>query len=88
MKEPSDDRSQLALAMEWASRITTVSMEMVIPIVGGYWLDNWCGTEPLFTVAGAVFGLTAGMWHLLRMTRPSSATGSGHGDSDDMKKRS
>ena len=86
MNKPPDDRSQLALAMAWASRITTVSVEMVVPIVGGYWLDEWCAAEPVFTVAGAAFGLTAGMWHLLRMTRPSSAAGSGPNVSDKTKK--
>ena len=86
MDKPPDDRSQLALAMAWASRITTVSVEMVVPIVGGYWLDGWCGTEPALTVLGAAFGLTAGLWHLLRMTRSSSPPGNGPNVSDKTKK--
>jgi len=82
VEEPPDDRSQLALAMEWASRVTAVSLEMVVPIVVGHWLDGQWTTEPVLTVVGAAFGLIAGMWHLLRMTRPPSPAGNGQDTSD------
>ncbi len=88
MKESPDDRSQLAQAMEWASRVTTVSVEMVVPILGGYWLDGRFATEPVLTVLGAAFGLIAGMWHLLRMTRPPSPEGNGQDTSDRTTKHS
>ena len=65
----SEERSSLALAYQWASRITGVSFEMVLPGVVGYWIDQKAGTRVLFTVLGFGFGLTAGMWHLIRMTR-------------------
>ena len=67
----SDERPSLdplGLAMEWVTKITTVALEMVLPTLGGYWLDKRNGTG-YWTVVGAVVGLVAGMWHLLLMTR-------------------
>ena len=71
MKEYRDDRSPLASGLEWSSRITTVALEMVIPALLGYWLDQRLGTLPLFIVLGSVFGFVAGLLSLLRLTRPT-----------------
>jgi hypothetical protein len=54
--------------MEWVSRITTVALEMVLPGLGGLWLDGRWGTSFL-GLLGFVLGLTLGIWHLLQMTR-------------------
>ena len=67
MSESPDDRSAMALAMEWVSRVTTVSFEMVVPCLAGRWLDGWVGSTPVLTILGAAFGLSAGMWHLIKM---------------------
>jgi hypothetical protein len=58
----------MALAMEWVSRITTVALEMVLPGIGGQWIDARYGTS-VFGPIGFVLGLVVGMWHLLRMTK-------------------
>lgn len=58
----------MAAAMEWVARITTVALEMVLPGIAGQWLDGRWGTAWLGP-AGFVFGLIAGMVHLLTMTR-------------------
>jgi hypothetical protein len=58
----------MAVAMEWVSRITTVALEMVLPGIGGQWLDARYGTS-VFGPLGFVLGLVVGMWHLLRMTK-------------------
>jgi F0F1-type ATP synthase assembly protein I len=71
LKESRDDRSPLALGLEWASRITTVAFEMVIPGLLGYWLDRRLGTLPLFLALGSLFGFVTGFLSLLRMTRPA-----------------
>lgn len=77
MNEPSDDRPALVLAMEWASRITTISLEMVVPALGGYWLDATWGTRPWLTMVGAALGPAIGFWHLIRLTSspPTSSAG-------------
>ena len=69
MTNPPDDRSPMALAYAWAARVMTVSIEMVVPGVVGFWLDQRLGTKVLLTVVGLALGMSVGMWHLLRMTK-------------------
>jgi F0F1-type ATP synthase assembly protein I len=75
---PSAD--PLALAMEWVSKITVVALEMVLPAVGGGYLDQRLGTK-YWTLVGVVFGFLVGMWHLLQMTQVK--TGGGNEKRDD-----
>lgn len=55
--------------MEWVSQIMTVVFEMVLPGLAGQWLDKRWGTKFLVFV-GFGLGLTTGIWHLIRMTKP------------------
>lgn len=66
----------MAEALRWVSRLTTVSLEMVLPGLVGLWLDSLCGTLVLFTLLGFALGLTVGIWHLIRMTSADSEGGS------------
>jgi ATP synthase protein I len=61
-------RDPLALAVEWVTKITTVALEMVLPAIGGGYLDQRWGTK-YWTLIGLVLGLVVGMWHLLQMTK-------------------
>ena len=70
MNEQRDGRSPFALAMEWTSRITTISLEMVVPPAIGYWLDQRLGTRALFLVLGMIAGFTTAIFSLVRLTRP------------------
>ena len=65
-----DDRVPLAIAMEWTSRITTISLEMVVPALAGYWLDQRLGTRVLFLIVGAILGFSTALLSLLRLTKP------------------
>jgi uncharacterized protein YqgC (DUF456 family) len=68
----TDERPQpdpLALAMEWVAKITTVALEMVLPAVGGRYLDKRFGTS-FWALAGLALGVVVGIWHLLQMTKP------------------
>ncbi len=58
--------------MEWVSRIFVVGLEMVLPGLGGGWLDERWGTKPLFTIVGFGLGIVGGMAHLLLMTSADS----------------
>jgi F0F1-type ATP synthase assembly protein I len=75
VKEKGDGRSPLALGLEWSSRITTVALEMVVPALLGYWLDQKLGTRFAFLAGGAVLGFVAGLMSLLRMTRSNGRNG-------------
>ena len=70
MTNPSDDRSPIAAAYQWASRITIVAFEMVLPGLAGYWLDQQLGTVVLFMLVGFGLGCTAATVHLAQMVRP------------------
>jgi len=75
------NREPLALAMEWVAKITTVALEMVLPAVGGRYLDTRFGTS-YWVPVGLVVGFAVGMWHLLLMTRPPKSGDRGGRRSD------
>jgi hypothetical protein len=79
-RDTDDQRSSVALGFDWASRITAVSLEMVLPGIGGQWLDKRYGTSFLALV-GFAFGLTLGITHLLAMTRSENRS-DGEDDTD------
>jgi len=78
-KHPSAD--PLALAMEWVSKITTVALEMVLPAIGGRYLDLRWGTE-YWAFVGLVVGFSVGMWHLLQMTQVKHSVSGGKKDGE------
>ena len=75
MKNSPDDRSPLALAMAWTSRATTISLEMVLPGLLGYWADQYFGTGIVLLVVGVVLGFATGMRHLTQLTKPPRNNG-------------
>ena len=64
-----DTRSPAAIAAERSSRIMTISLEMVLPGLAGYWLDGKLGTKVLFMLAGFGLGCYAAIVHLIQLTR-------------------
>ena len=50
-------RRPIVVAMEWVSKITTISLEMALPPLAGHWLDDRWGTAPWMLVAGALLGM-------------------------------
>ena len=62
----------MARAYSWVALLTTISFEMVLPALGGFWLDRKLGTKLLFLILGAVLGFTVGFWHLLKLTLPAN----------------
>lgn len=63
------NRSSLAEAHLWVSRLTTVSLEMALPAFFGHWLDKKWGTTPILTAIGALLGFIGGLTHLLQMAK-------------------
>lgn len=62
----------IALALEWVSRIIAIALVMVLPGMGGAWLDKRLGTAWLAPL-GFVFGMMLGIWYLLVATGAISA---------------
>lgn len=73
---PNDGRSPMAKATAAASRAMTVAVEMVLPGMLGFWIDERLGTRILFTILGFAFGLTLAIWHLMKMTKSVAANNS------------
>jgi F0F1-type ATP synthase assembly protein I len=49
--------------------LAQTGVEMVLPAVGGHFLDEWLGTTPWFTVILAVVGFAAGFLHMLAILK-------------------
>ncbi len=69
VSQPSDDRSPVATAYQWVSRITVVALLMVLPGLAGYWLDQKLGTAVLFMLVGFGLGCTAAAAQLIQIAR-------------------
>ena len=74
-KTTPDDRSPVAVAYQWAWRIITISLEMVIPGLVGLAVDQWLGSLVVFTLLGFTFGMTVGIWHLIRIAGTTDTPG-------------
>lgn len=58
----------MAEAMKWLSKITTVGLMFVIPIVVGGWLDGRAlGGYGVGTIGGLVFGFAAGLYSAINL---------------------
>ena len=71
MTDEHDDRSPYAQAMELTSRITSISLELVVPVLIGYWLDQRLGTHVLFLVVGVILGFVTATLSLVRLAKSS-----------------
>jgi F0F1-type ATP synthase assembly protein I len=60
--------------MTLSSMIISVAVEMVLPGLAGYWVDQRLGTKIVFLVLGLVLGVVGGMIHLVRMLSPKNST--------------
>jgi cyanate permease len=69
VREPTDDRSPIAKAYQWSARIMVVAMEMVLPGLAGYWLDQQIGTKVVLMLVGFALGGTAAVVHLIHLVR-------------------
>ena len=63
------ERSPMAIGSDWAARIMTISLEMVLPGLVGVWVDGLLGTMIVFTLAGFALGITAAIYHLIHLTK-------------------
>ena len=66
---PQDERSALAQGYMWASRVTSISLQAVIPAGIGYWLDGRWGTSPWLLIVGTVIGFASMMRELIKFSQ-------------------
>ena len=80
--DPPDDRSSLAQAAQWSSRVTSISLEMVVPGLVGLWIDRQLGTVMVFLVLGMALGMTTAILHLVRLGSSVGQNGPSHNRAD------
>ena len=68
-----DSEPPMAVAAYWVSRITNISLEMVLPAGLGYWLDRRWGTEPWLLSVGTCLGMFVAMVSLVRLSQQANA---------------
>ncbi len=76
MSEPQQPNEQPRQS-PWA--FASVGLELVIPVAlltyGGYRLDGWLGTLPLFLILGVFLGMAVGFYSVFRRVLPPKGSG-------------
>jgi hypothetical protein len=84
LEKNNDDRAQLAVALDWATRSMTISAEMAVPGLVGYWLDGKFHTGVILTLCGVGLGFALGTWHLVLLARAIGSDDSdGNGEEEN-----
>lgn len=68
-KSSDNGRSPIAVGLQWATRITSVSMMVVIPTGIGWWCDQRWGTSPWLLLTGVAVGLATGALSFLQIVK-------------------
>lgn len=69
MNDEPDKRAGWAIGIAWANQIIALCMEMALPALAGFWLDNKLGTKFILLLVGLGLGITAGIYGLIRLTK-------------------
>ena len=77
--QPKKDGSQLVNAAQYLGYGLTWALSTGLFLVGGWFVDRWLGTMPLFLIAGAFIGAGAGFyslyWHMVIEPRQKQEEG-------------
>lgn len=85
MPNPADDRSAQAIAFERAAQVMTISLEMVVPGLLGYWLDQRLGTKAVFLLCGFALGAVMAGLALAKIARRRAKLGAERENEDRSK---
>ncbi|MDR1054197.1 MAG: AtpZ/AtpI family protein [Planctomycetaceae bacterium] len=55
-----------------AAKISSIGIEMVIPVLFGVWFDYLFGTVVIFAILGAISGAALAFWHLIKISNKLS----------------
>jgi hypothetical protein len=62
----------MGIAMQWVAKIFAAAVMMILPGLGGLWLDQRFGLQ-FMGLVGFGFGLVGGMIYLISATRSADA---------------
>lgn len=87
MNDSPDRRPPLVVAAEWTSRITGISLEMVLPGIAGFGIGYYVLGSMIWAIVllmlGVALGMTVGIIHLARLTSPTGSDARKHQESSD-----
>jgi len=66
--DSNNQQRQQSRAMDWVSRVLSICVVMVLPGLGGQWLDRRFGTS-YWTVLGFMFGFVSGFTALILLVK-------------------
>lgn len=70
VSQPDDDgRSSEAAGYYWASRITSIGMETVVPALLGFWADSQWNCSPWATLGGMCLGFALMLFELVQLAQ-------------------
>ncbi|MCA9077705.1 MAG: AtpZ/AtpI family protein [Planctomycetaceae bacterium] len=69
MPRPRQSDHAHVKGMVWASRVTSIAMQMAVPSGVGYLADRHWGTTPWFTILGASLGGLFFVLEIIRLAR-------------------
>jgi hypothetical protein len=68
----------MAVAMQWSTTVMLISLEMVMPGLAGYWLDQKLGTHVVFLLVGFALGGTLATLALALIAKKRTGSDGGH----------
>ncbi|MSQ22026.1 MAG: AtpZ/AtpI family protein [Dehalococcoidia bacterium] len=63
-------RRGIALALRFMGLGWYMAISIIFGIVGGWWLDRWIGTKPIFTILGVIAGSGVAFYGVYKMILP------------------
>ncbi|GHT14684.1 hypothetical protein FACS1894170_11870 [Planctomycetales bacterium] len=66
-EEDGDNFSSMSALYAWSARTSGIAIEMVVPAVAGFGIDQLCGTVAIFTIIGTILGVGLGFWQLVKL---------------------
>lgn len=62
-------QSPIAQGIEWSTRIMVVGLVAALPVLAGYGVDRWLGSQPVGVLVGVGLGLIAGLLQFVRLVQ-------------------
>lgn len=63
---PEEEEPALVILARYSGHGLTIAMSTALFLLAGWWVDGRLGTEPLFTIMGALLGAAAGFYSMLQ----------------------
>ena len=76
----------MARGMEMVARVMAAALMMVLPGLGGQWLDRQLGTGWL-ALLGFAFGISVSIYYLIVVTKPGGRSNAANPSSEDSADR-